>query len=93
LSVLLILLRFRLLSIAFVAFWQGRFWCETGVVRSQSRARAPPTIVFWPDFFPPWLDGSHVTMLRLERLGRDQVGAMISDLATGKELERLVAAA
>jgi class 3 adenylate cyclase/predicted ATPase len=43
-------------------------------------------ITFRPDFFPPWLDRSHVTMLRLERLGRDQVGAMISDLATGKEL-------
>jgi hypothetical protein len=30
-------LRFRLLSIAFVAFWRGRFWCETGAVRSQSK--------------------------------------------------------
>jgi len=28
----LILLSFRLNSIAFVALWLGRFWCETGAV-------------------------------------------------------------
>ena len=31
--VLLILLRFRWISIAFVAFRSGRFWCETGAMR------------------------------------------------------------
>jgi hypothetical protein len=28
----LILLHFRSDSVAFVAFWRGRFWCETGAV-------------------------------------------------------------
>ena len=55
-------------------------------IESVKTAAVVMVITFRPDFFPPWLDGSHVTMLRLERLGRDQVVAMISDLATGKEL-------
>ena len=48
-------------------------------------------ITFRPDFFPPWLDQSHVTMLRLERLGRDQVGTMIADISGFKELPAEVA--
>jgi class 3 adenylate cyclase/predicted ATPase len=47
-------------------------------------------ITFRSDFFPPWLDRSHVSMLRLDRLGRDHVGAMIFDLAGGKELPVVV---
>jgi class 3 adenylate cyclase/predicted ATPase len=43
-------------------------------------------VTFRPDFFSPWLDKSHVTMLRLERLSRDEVGAMLVDLTAGKRL-------
>jgi class 3 adenylate cyclase/predicted ATPase len=43
-------------------------------------------VTFRPDFFSPWLDRSHVTMLRLERLSRDEVGAMLVDLTGGKRL-------
>jgi class 3 adenylate cyclase/predicted ATPase len=43
-------------------------------------------ITFRPDFFSPWLDRSHVTMLRLERLSRDEVEAMLVDLTAGKRL-------
>ncbi len=43
-------------------------------------------ITFRPDFFAPWLDRSHVTMLRLERLSKDEVGAMLADLTGGKRL-------
>ena len=43
-------------------------------------------ITFRPEFFPPWLDQPHVTMIQLNRLGRDQASAMIRDLAGGKEL-------
>jgi predicted ATPase len=43
-------------------------------------------ITFRPEFMPQWLDQSHVTMLRLNRLPREQVGVMISDVADGKEL-------
>jgi predicted ATPase len=43
-------------------------------------------ITFRPEFFPPWLDQPHVTMIQLNRLGRDKASAMIRDLAGGKEL-------
>jgi predicted ATPase len=36
--------------------------------------------------FPPWLDQPHVTMIQIDRLGRDKASAMIRDLADGKEL-------
>jgi predicted ATPase/DNA-binding response OmpR family regulator/class 3 adenylate cyclase len=41
---------------------------------------------FRPEFFPHWLDESHVTMLRLDRLSREQTGQIISERAGGKEL-------
>jgi class 3 adenylate cyclase/DNA-binding response OmpR family regulator/predicted ATPase len=42
---------------------------------------------FRPEFFShSWLDESHVTMLRLDRLSREQIGAIIHDIAGGKEL-------
>ena len=43
-------------------------------------------ITFRPEFMPPWLDHSHVTMLRLNRLSREQVGAMVIDVTDGMEL-------
>jgi predicted ATPase len=43
-------------------------------------------ITFRPEFMPPWLDHSHVTMLRLNRLPGEQVGAMVIDLTDGMEL-------
>jgi len=43
-------------------------------------------ITFRPDFFAPWLDRPHVTMLRLERLSKGEVGAMLADLTGGKRL-------
>jgi predicted ATPase len=41
---------------------------------------------FRPEFFPHWLDESHVAMLRLDRLSREQTGDIIFDVAGGKEL-------
>jgi class 3 adenylate cyclase/DNA-binding response OmpR family regulator/predicted ATPase len=42
---------------------------------------------FRPEFFPHWwLQESHVTMLRLDRLSHEQIGAIISDVAGGKKL-------
>ena len=43
-----------------------------------------------PEFFPRWLDESHVTMLRLDRLSREQTGHIISEVSGGKELPREV---
>jgi predicted ATPase len=39
-----------------------------------------------PESFPHWLDEPHVTMLRLERLGREQIEAIIFDVAGRKTL-------
>ena len=41
---------------------------------------------FRPEFFPPWLNEPHVTMLRLDRLGREQIEAMIRDVAGQRAL-------
>ncbi len=63
------------------------------ISRSISLIKTAPVfllITFRPEFMPPWLDQSHVTMLRLNRLPREQVGAMVIDVANGKELPREV---
>jgi DNA-binding response OmpR family regulator/class 3 adenylate cyclase/predicted ATPase len=41
---------------------------------------------FRPEFFPQWLDEPHATMLRLDRLGREQTDAIIFDVAGRKTL-------
>jgi class 3 adenylate cyclase/predicted ATPase len=43
-------------------------------------------ITFRPEFSPPWQDQPHVTTLQLNRLGREQAGAMIFDVTGGKVL-------
>jgi class 3 adenylate cyclase/tetratricopeptide (TPR) repeat protein len=48
-------------------------------------------LTFRPDFFAPWLHQPHVTLLRLEKLGQAEVGAMITDLTAGKGLPAEVA--
>ena len=68
-------------------------WIDATTLEAISRsipsirsARVCLLITFRPDFMPPWLDQSHVTMLRLNRLPREQVGAMVIDLTEGKKL-------
>ncbi|WP_198024906.1 AAA family ATPase [Bradyrhizobium sp. Cp5.3] len=41
---------------------------------------------FRPEFFPPWLDEPYVTMLRLDRLGREPTETIILDVARRKSL-------
>jgi predicted ATPase len=60
----------------------------TRAITSIKTARIFVICSFRPEFFPHWLDGSHVTMLRLDRLSRELTGAIISDVAGGKELPR-----
>jgi class 3 adenylate cyclase/predicted ATPase len=43
-------------------------------------------VTYRPEFLPPWLDQSHSTLLRLDRLAPEQAGAMVIDLTGGKEL-------
>src|SRR5262249_2625157 len=55
-------------------------------IGSIKAARVFILVSFRPEFFPQWLDESHVTMLRLDRLPREQSEAIISDVAGHKEL-------
>jgi class 3 adenylate cyclase/predicted ATPase len=55
-------------------------------IRSIKTASVLFLLTFRLDFIPPWLDQPHVTMLRLEKLGRDQAGAMILGVAGGKQI-------
>jgi class 3 adenylate cyclase/DNA-binding response OmpR family regulator/predicted ATPase len=57
-------------------------------IASIKTARVFILVSFRPEFMPPWLDESHVTMLRLDRLTREQAAAIIFDVAGAKELPR-----
>ena len=49
-------------------------------------ARVLVVCTFRPEFLPRWLDESHVTMLCLDRLSREQTGDIISEVSGGKLL-------
>jgi class 3 adenylate cyclase/predicted ATPase/DNA-binding response OmpR family regulator len=70
-------------------------WIDSSTLELLSRciasikaARVFVLINFRTEFFPPWLDESHVTMLTLNRLAREQTEAIILDVAGSKELPR-----
>jgi len=70
-------------------------WIDSSTLELLSRciasikaARIFVLINFRPEFFPPWLDESHVTMLTPNRLAREQIEAIILDVAGSKELPR-----
>ena len=56
------------------------------IIRSITAAQVLLLIQSRQEFCPRWLDRSHVTMLSLDRLGRDEFGAIISRVTRGKEL-------
>src|SRR5262249_10224687 len=47
-------------------------------------------ITFRPEFIPQWLGESHVTLLRLERLGREESLDIIAQVSENKKLPRQV---
>jgi class 3 adenylate cyclase/predicted ATPase len=68
-------------------------WIDPSTLEGTNRfieaVKADPVlllITFRPEFSPTWLDQPHVTMIEINRLGRDQAGAIIRDVAGGKEL-------
>jgi DNA-binding response OmpR family regulator/class 3 adenylate cyclase/predicted ATPase len=74
-------------------------WADSSTLELFSRIiasiRTAPVFVlmsFRPEFFPQWLDEPHVTMLRLDRLGREQTEAIIFDVAGHKALPQEVSA-
>src|SRR5262249_15904816 len=56
------------------------------IIPSLNAAHILVLMSFRPEFFPQWLDEAHVTMLRLDRLGREQTDAMVFDVAGQKTL-------
>ena len=56
------------------------------IVASITTASVLVLVSFRPEFFARWLEQSHVSMLRLDRLGREQAETMVVDVAEGKEL-------
>ena len=56
------------------------------IIASIKTAQVFVLMSFRPEFFPQWLNEPHVTMLRLDRLGREQTEAMIFDVAGQKAL-------
>jgi predicted ATPase len=55
-------------------------------IASIKPARVFVVCTFRPEFFPHWLNESHVTMVRLDRLSREQIELIISDVTGGTEL-------
>ncbi len=56
------------------------------IIASIKGAQVFVLMSFRPEFFPHWLNEPHVTMLRLDRLGREQIEAMIFDVAGQRAL-------
>jgi DNA-binding response OmpR family regulator/class 3 adenylate cyclase/predicted ATPase len=68
-------------------------WADSNTLKLFSRiiasirtAQVFVLMSFRPEFFPQWLDEPHVTMLRLDRLGRERTEAIITDIAGQKTL-------
>jgi predicted ATPase len=68
-------------------------WADPTTIELISRSIEPIksapillVVTFRPEFAPPWLDHSHVTMIELARLDREQAGAMVFDVSGGKML-------
>jgi DNA-binding response OmpR family regulator/class 3 adenylate cyclase/predicted ATPase len=55
-------------------------------IASVKTAHVVVVCTFRPEFFPRWLNESHVTTVHLDRLSREQTDLMISDLVGSKEL-------
>jgi class 3 adenylate cyclase/DNA-binding response OmpR family regulator/predicted ATPase len=76
-----------------VIVFEDAHWIDSSTLELLNRfiasikaARVFVLVSFRPEFFPQWLDRSHVTMLRLDRLPREQSEAIIFDVAGHKEL-------
>ena len=80
-----------------LAVWEDLHWADPstlellGLVLDQvPTARMLTLLTCRPEFLPPWASRSHLTQVTLTRLGRPQVGAMITSLTGGKALPAAV---
>jgi DNA-binding response OmpR family regulator/class 3 adenylate cyclase/predicted ATPase len=83
----------RLLTIVLAdAHWADSSTLElfNRIVSLIRTARVLVLIKFRPEFTPQWLGKRHVTMLRLDRIGREQSLAIVSEVSGDKKLPREV---
>ena len=73
--------------------WEDLHWADpstlevlTLVLDQVPTTRLLALLTFRPDFTPPWGARSYLTQLTLNRLGRQQVKAMVGQVADGKAL-------
>jgi class 3 adenylate cyclase len=73
--------------------WEDLHWADPstlevlGVLLDQiPTTRLLTVLTFRPEFIPPWRPHSHITQLTLNRLGRQQVEAMVEQVTNGKAL-------
>ena len=76
-----------------VLIWEDLHWADPSTldllqlfIDQIPTARILVVVTFRPDFVPPWTSRSYVTPLMLDRLGRDQVQAIIQAVAEQKVL-------
>jgi class 3 adenylate cyclase/predicted ATPase len=80
-----------------LAVWEDLHWADPstlellGLVLDQvPTSRMLTLLTCRPEFLPSWASRSHLTQVTLTRLGRPQVGAMITSLTGGKALPAAV---
>jgi len=56
------------------------------IIRRSATLPAMIIVTYRPEFAPPWLQFAHVTMLRLNSLGRSQATLLIQETAEGRAL-------
>ncbi len=73
--------------------WEDLHWADPSTVEvlhlllaQVPTARMLTLLTFRPEFTPPWGPRSHITQLTLSRLGHQQVGEMVEQVAGGKAL-------
>ena len=76
-----------------LVLFEDAHWVDPSTLEALNRmitvvkgARVLVLVTFRPEFFPPWLDQSHVRMMRLSRLAREQTAALLADITGGKAL-------
>jgi predicted ATPase len=77
--------------------WEDLHWADPSTLEVLTlfpdqvpTARLLALLTFRPDFTPPWRSRSHITQLTLNRLGRQQVEAMVDQVTGGKAFPREV---
>jgi class 3 adenylate cyclase/predicted ATPase len=76
-----------------LCLFEDLHWIDASTLEALNRtivtikaARVLVIATFRPEFFPPWLDQSHVRMMRLTRLTREHTAALLADITRGKAL-------